>query len=64
MSNNFLESFVGKPVRESSGSRSANRFDYQKNWSLCELLALHANSEDFLMVLEHHEEVKPSTWDS
>ena len=53
----FLESFVGKPVRETAGSRSSNRFDYQKNWSLCELLELHSNYSDYLMVFEYHDDV-------
>ena len=57
MSNDFLESFVKKPVRESSGSRSSNRFDYQKNWSLCELLELHSRNSEYLMVFEHHEDI-------
>lgn len=57
MSSIFLKSFAEKPPRETSGSRSANRFDYQKNWSLCELLSLHTEKEDYLMVLEHHEDV-------
>lgn len=57
MSNDFLESFVGKPVRESAGSLASNRFDYQKNWSLCQLLELHANSSDYLMVFEHHDDI-------
>ncbi len=53
----FLESFAEKPVRETGGSRSSNRFDYQKNWSLCELLELHAKYNDYLMVFEHHDDV-------
>lgn len=57
MSSVFLKSFVEKQPRENSGSRSANRFDYQKNWSLCELLALHTEKDDYLMVFEHHEDV-------
>ncbi len=57
MSSNFLKSFVAKPVREKSGSRSSNRFDYQKNWSLCELLELHAANNEYLMVFEHHDDV-------
>lgn len=57
MSRDFLEAFVKKPVRESSGSRSSNRFDYQKNWSLCELLELHSNPTDYLMVFEHHDDI-------
>jgi len=57
VSSDFFQSFSDNPVRESSGSRSSNRFDYQKNWSLCELLSLHASNEDYLMVFEHHEDV-------
>ncbi|MEW7986723.1 MAG: dsDNA nuclease domain-containing protein [Candidatus Thiodiazotropha sp.] len=53
----FLSSFADKPVRETSGSRSSNRFDYQKNWSLCELLELHAKKPDYLMVFEHHDDI-------
>lgn len=53
----FLESFVEKPVRETAGSRSSNRFDYQKNWSLCELLQLHSNYSDYLMVFEYHDDI-------
>lgn len=57
MSSDILKSFAETPVRETSGSMSSNRFDYQKNWSLCELLELHANQDDYLMVFEHHEDV-------
>lgn len=57
MSSDFLEIFTKKPVRESAGSRSSNRFDYQKNWSLCELLKLHTNHSDYLMVFEHHDDI-------
>jgi uncharacterized protein YeeX (DUF496 family) len=53
----FLESFVSKPVRETAGSRSSNRFDYQKNWSLCELLVLQSNCSDYLMVFEYHDDI-------
>ncbi|MGV3581644.1 MAG: dsDNA nuclease domain-containing protein [Methylophilus sp.] len=57
MSKGFLESFVEKPVRESAGSLASNRFDYQKNWSLCQLLELHSNFTDYLMVFEYHDDV-------
>lgn len=53
----LLENFVKQKVRETSGSRSSNRFAYQHNWSLCELLNLHLNSDDYLMVFEHHDDV-------
>jgi len=57
MSSDLLNLFTEKTPRENSGSRSANRFDYQKNWSLCELLSLHSKKDDYLMVFEHHEDV-------
>jgi len=57
VSSDFFKSFSEKPVRESAGPRSSNRFDYQKNWSLCELLSLHASNKDYLMIFEHHEDV-------
>jgi len=57
MSSGLLDLFSKIPPRENSGSRSANRFDYQKNWSLCELLSLHSKNDDYLMVFEHHEDV-------
>ena len=57
MTSDLLNLFTKKTPRENSGSRSANRFDYQKNWSLCELLSLHSQNDDYLMVFEHHEDV-------
>ncbi len=57
MNGDLLTTFSEKKPRETAGSRSSNRFDYQKNWSLCELLNLHSNNNDYLMVFEHHEDV-------
>lgn len=55
---------TAKPL-ETSGARSANRADYQKDWALCLLLRLHESSEDYLLLLEHHDDVavvdSPST---
>lgn len=53
----LLTAFAELPPRENDGARAANRFDYQKNWSICHLMELHASGEDYLMVLEHHEDV-------
>lgn len=57
MNSDLLVTFSEKKPRETAGARSANRFDYQKNWSFCELLTLHSNSKDYIMVFEHHEDV-------
>lgn len=57
MNKDFLKGFAEKPVRENAGARSSNRFDYQKNWSLCELLRLDKNADNYLMVFEHHDDI-------
>lgn len=54
---NFLDTFTKTLPRESAGARSSNRFDYQKSWALCELLELHQNDNDYLLVFEHHEDI-------
>lgn len=43
--------------RETSGPRSANRFDFQKSWALCHLLELHKAGEDYLIVFDYHDDV-------
>lgn len=57
MKGTLLEDFTAKRPRESAGPRSSNRFDYQKNWAICKLLELHSADEDFLMVLDYHEDI-------
>jgi hypothetical protein len=44
-------------TRESSGSTSSNRFDFQKDWALCHLLELHEGARDYILVFEHHEDI-------
>src|SRR5262245_8176528 len=43
--------------RETSGASSANRFDYQRTWALCHALALHEGDEDYVVILEFHDDV-------
>ena len=50
------ENLVTRP-RENSGSRSANRFDFQRDWSLCHLLELHDKGGEYVMVFEHHDDL-------
>lgn len=57
MSKSLLDTFVSTPPRETAGSRSANRFDFQKNWSLCKLLRLHSEEDSYLIVFDLHEDV-------
>jgi hypothetical protein len=48
---------VQKKPRETSGPRSANRFDFQKSWALCRLLELHQSGQDYLIVFDYHDDV-------
>lgn len=45
------------PPRETSGARSANRFAFQKNWTLCRVLELHASGVPYVVVCEYHDDV-------
>ena len=52
----LLEKLVAIPQRESSGSSTSNRYDYQYNWSLLKLLEITKNLKDFLIVFEFCED--------
>ena len=52
----LAESLLQRP-RESSGSRSSNRFDFQKDWALCHLLQVHESGNDYVLVFEHHDDL-------
>ena len=43
--------------REHAGSRSADRFDYQKDWAICKLLQLHESSADYLIAFDVFDDV-------
>lgn len=57
MTSHALDQFSSLPPRETSGSSSSNRFDYQKNWSICHFLELHQDGKDYLVVFDHHEDI-------
>jgi len=48
---------ASRPPRETSGPRSANRFDYQKDWIILHLLELHKSGEDYVIICDYHEDV-------
>ena len=43
--------------RERAGSTSADRFDYQRDWALCELLLLHQSAGDYLIAFDFFDDV-------
>lgn len=53
----MFNNFISKKPREQSGSRSANRFDYQLSWAFCLLLDLEKGNGDYLVVLDYHDDV-------
>lgn len=53
----LAEQIVNRPRREISGSRASNRFDFQKDWVVCQILELHLLGKDYLVVCDYHEDV-------
>ncbi|MFD2209508.1 dsDNA nuclease domain-containing protein [Virgibacillus halophilus] len=49
------DSFV-KP-RDTSGPRSSNRFDYQKDWAILKMMEMYEVEEDFLLVMDYYDDV-------
>lgn len=45
------------PQGEIGGIVASDRFDYQKDWTLCKLLELHESGEDYVVICEFHEDV-------
>jgi uncharacterized protein (DUF2461 family) len=43
--------------REVSGSDSSDKFDYQKDWALCQLLEEHQTKADYAIAFDFHDDV-------
>jgi len=56
-SSELSRKLVSNPPRETSGPRSANRFEYQRDWTLCELLRVHASGSSYVVVFDFHDDV-------
>lgn len=57
LSSKLTNILASKAPRETSGSRTSNRYDYQKNWALCKLIELHEVQSDYLLLLDYHEDI-------
>lgn len=57
MAGDLLDALVAKPQRETAGSDTSLRFDYQKNWAFCEMLRRHMLGADYLVAFEFHDDV-------
>lgn len=51
-----LKNLFVKP-RDTSGSRSSNRFDYQKDWAILKMMEMYEVEEDFLLVMDYYDDV-------
>lgn len=50
--------------KENAGSRSSNRFEYQINWGLNLLLKMEEVNEDYIMILDYHDDIVVCNSDS
>jgi hypothetical protein len=53
----LTESFIKQQPRENSGSNTSNAYDFQKNWSLSLLLERHSAGNDYLIILDYHDDI-------
>lgn len=53
----FFDEFIAREPRERSGTRAANRFDFQMSWAFCLLIDLEAQNRDYIVVLDYHDDV-------
>lgn len=54
---NSIEKLASAKPTEIAGPRSSNRFDYQINWGLKKLIELESNDEDYIMILDYHDDI-------
>lgn len=57
MAGSLKDILASHPPRETSGSRSYNRFEFQKDWIVCKILELHASDKPYLILCDYHEDV-------
>ncbi len=51
-----IQDLLISPPREVSGSQTSQKFDYQKDWSLCKILKLEENEEEYLAFFDYHDD--------
>lgn len=57
MIGSLSEALVSRKPRENSGGPTSNRFDFQKDWTLCKIIELHKTGSDYLVLCEVHEDI-------
>ena len=59
-----LDKLARTKPKENAGSRSSNRFEYQINWGLNLLLKMEEANEDYIMILDYHDDIVVCNSDS
>ena len=57
MQKDLLSTLTNKTQRETAGSSSSSRFNYQKSWAFCEMLRRHMDKASYLVAFEFHDDV-------
>jgi len=57
MSTSLADALLATRPRETRGGPTANRFAYQRTWALCRLLQLHEAANDYVLIMEFHDDV-------
>lgn len=55
--NPALGKLAARPPSDTAGARAKNRFDFQRDWILCEILDLYEAGRDFVIVCDYHDDV-------
>lgn len=57
VSDREMESPLASSQRESAGSDSYDRFEYQYHWALCQAFSAYCKTNDFAVFMEYHEDI-------
>ncbi len=53
----FDAQLIAHRPRETAGSLSANRFEFQLNWAICHLIKLHRTIDEYVVLIDYHEDI-------
>lgn len=53
----LTERLLSSPERETDGSRTLDRYDFQTHWGVLRLLELHGSGQDYAVAFEFHDDI-------
>ncbi|MDO9625033.1 MAG: DUF4297 domain-containing protein [Pseudomonas sp.] len=48
---------LGSAQREHAGAKTFEKYEYQYHWALCKILERHADTQEYVVFVEYHEDV-------